>query len=456
MTGSRDASATTEETTGRRYRVAMVCSHAIQYLVPWFVQAGAHPRLDLTVLLGDAHGLSAGHDPEFGQSFRWDIDLATGYRRILLPNQALRPGVGRFFGVASLAVFDELRAGRYDAVVIQGWNYALYPLALLAARRAGIPVLMRAESMRLPDEPGVERTPRRLVKELVKESVLRRYLGACAGALAVSSGNRRLLAHYGMPAERIFASPYAVDGTRFQLPPAERQAARQRLRAQLGLAGTADGEGGTPLLLYCGKLIPVKEPQLLLSAYAALRRSGVAATLVLAGDGPLRPELEEWVRAHAVPDVHFLGFKNQSELPALYAAADALVLPSQRETFGIVVVEAQNAGLPVIASDGVGCAEDLVLPPRAESQDSALRFARPAPFVPPRGDEPALPTGLTFRRGDAAGLIRCLETLCSGAGAEDLRRKLAVGARRRAASWTYAAATAGLVQALDALGLPGT
>lgn len=450
MTGSRAASAA--EPVGRRYRVAMVCSHAIQYLVPWFVQAGAHPRLDITVLLGDAHGLSAGHDPEFGQSFRWDIDLATGYRRILLPNQALRPGVGRFFGVASLAVFSELTAGRYDAVVIQGWNYALYPLALLAARRAGIPVLMRAESMRLANEPEAERTPR----QLVKEAILRRYLGACAGALSVSSGNRRLLRHYGMPAERIFASPYAVDGGRFQLPPAERQAARQRLRAQLGLAGAADAadaDGGPPLLLYCGKLIPVKAPQLLLSAYAALRRSGVAAALVLAGDGPLRPALAEWVRAHAVPDVHFLGFKNQSELPALYAAADALVLPSQRETFGIVVVEAQNAGLPVIASDGVGCAEDLILPPPAEPQELSPRCAQ---STPPAGVEPVLPTGLTFRRGDAAELVRCLETLCAGAPAQELRRKLAAGARRRAASWTYAAATAGLVQALDALGLPGT
>ena len=447
MTGSRAASAA--ETVGRRYRVAMVCSHAIQYLVPWFVQAGTHPRLELTVLLGDTHGLSAGHDPEFGQSFRWDIDLATGYRRILLPNQALRPGVGRFFGVASLAVFDELTAGRYDAVVIQGWNYALYPLALLAARRSGIPVLMRAESMRLPSEPEAERTPR----QFVKEAVLRRYLGACAGALAVSSGNRRLLSHYGMPAERIFASPYAVDGARFQLPPQEQQAARLRLRAQLGLAGAADADGGPPLLLYCGKLIPVKAPQLLLSAYAALRRSGVAAALVLAGDGPLRPALQEWVRADGVPDVHFLGFKNQSELPALYAAADVLVLPSQRETFGIVVVEAQNAGLPVIASDGVGCAEDLVLPPPAPPQD----LFQPGVAGPPLlGAEPVLPTGLTFRRGDAAGLVRCLETLCAGASARELRQKLAVGARRRAASWTYAAATAGLVQALDALGLPGT
>jgi len=404
----------------RRYRVAMVCSHAIQYLVPWFVHASGHPRLDLTVLLGDEHGLRAGHDPDFGRAFRWDVDLETGYRRVVLPNQALRPGVGRFWGIASLAVFSELTAARYDAVVIQGWNYALYPLALLAARRAGLPVLMRAESACLPGEaPAV--TPR----QLAKDAVLRRYLGACAGALAVSSGNRRLLLHYGMPPARVFSSPYAVDGERLRRSSAQRLAAQAALRARLGLqAGAPAAVGEPPILLYCGKLVAVKDPQLLLAGFAALRRGGTPAVLVVVGDGPLRGELQDYTRAHAVPDVHFLGFKNQSELPELYAAADALVLPSRRETFGVVVIEALHAGVPVIASDGVGCAEDLVL---------------------------AEQTGLQFPRGDVAALTRCLEALCAGESGRARRQQLAAGARARAASWTYAESTAGLVQALDAI-----
>jgi glycosyltransferase involved in cell wall biosynthesis len=401
-----------------RYRVAMVCSHAIQYLVPWFVHASGHPRLALTVLLGDEHGLVAGHDPEFGRAFRWDVDLWTGYRRIVLPNQAPRPGVGRFWGVASLEVFRELNKASYDAVVIQGWNYALYPLALLAARRAGLPVLMRAESACLPGE-----APAATLRQRGKELILRRYLGACAGALAVSSGNRRLLLHYGMAPERVFCSPYAVDGERFQRSPAQRLAARQALQAQLGLPADP-AAAAPPIVLFCGKLVPVKDPQLLLAAFAALRQGGTPAVLAVVGDGPLRDELQAWTRAHAVPDVHFLGFKNQSELPDLYAAADLLVLPSLRETFGVVVIEALHAGLPVIASDGVGCAEDLVL---------------------------AGQTGLTFPRRDAAALTRCLQALCAGESGRARRLALAQGARARAASWTYAESTAGLVAALDAL-----
>jgi glycosyltransferase involved in cell wall biosynthesis len=62
-------------------------------------------------------------------------------------------------------------------------------------------------------------------------------------------------------------------------------------------------------------------------------------------------------------DATFLGFRNQSELPAIYAAADVLVLPSDRqETWGLVINEAMAAGLPVIASDAVGCVPDLIAP----------------------------------------------------------------------------------------------
>src|SRR5262249_46364672 len=62
----------------------------------------------------------------------------------------------------------------------------------------------------------------------------------------------------------------------------------------------------------------------------------------------------------------FLGFVNQSELPGLYTAADVMALPSAYEPFAVVVNEAMCCGCPVIASDQVGAARDLVAPVRAE------------------------------------------------------------------------------------------
>jgi len=404
-----------------RHRVAIVCSHPIQYLAPWFVALASEPGLDLTVLYASLSGQAhAAQDRDFGRSVRWDVDLLSGYRYVELASHALRPGLDRFFGMVSLDVFRLLRRERFDAVVILGWNYALYPMALAAARAAGLPVILRGDTVRYVDadeqDSDVEGLSRgRLV---AKTWLLRRYLGSCAAALAVSSGNRRLLRHYGVPDDRIFGAPYAVDSSRFCLTESIYSELRRKTRQQF------DVPDDTPLVLFCGKFSPVKAPQLLLGAYARLRAMGTNAALVLCGDGVLRSSLETQVQHERIADVHFLGFRNQSELPALYAAADVLVVPSESEAFAMVVPEAMHAGLPVIASTRVGCVEDLVSENR---------------------------TGLTFPSGDAAALVRCLQTLCGEPDGAETRKRLGAAAKQRMQTWTYRETTRGLIAALDAV-----
>ena len=80
--------------------------------------------------------------------------------------------------------------------------------------------------------------------------------------------------------------------------------------------------------------------------------------LVVVGDGPLRAQLER--AAAGLDTVRFAGFRNQTELPGFYAAAELFVLPSRREPWGLVVNEAMNAGCAILASDRVGAAPDLV------------------------------------------------------------------------------------------------
>jgi glycosyltransferase involved in cell wall biosynthesis len=82
---------------------------------------------------------------------------------------------------------------------------------------------------------------------------------------------------------------------------------------------------------------------------------------VLAGDGPLRSELEQMAKHIGIGGaVHFAGHKNSSGLVPYYAFARCFVLPSRREPWGLVVNEAMAAGLPVIVSNRCGCTEDLV------------------------------------------------------------------------------------------------
>ena len=116
------------------------------------------------------------------------------------------------------------------------------------------------------------------------------------------------------------------------------------------------------------------------------------ALLVIAGEGPLRAELESQAAAFGIAArVRFLGFVNQSQLPAVYTSADLMVLPSEYEPFAVVVNEAMCCGCPVAASDSVGAARDLVAPVRKE-------------FVFPCGDIGALAALLKDALDDRAFL----------------------------------------------------
>jgi glycosyltransferase involved in cell wall biosynthesis len=113
------------------------------------------------------------------------------------------------------------------------------------------------------------------------------------------------------------------------------------------------------VVLFSAKLQPWKRPGDLLEALARVEMPTVR--LVFAGEGPLRTDLEERAKTLGIENrVKFLGFLNQTKLPAVYASADLMVLPSDYEPFGLVVNEAMLCGCPVLASDRVGAVRDLI------------------------------------------------------------------------------------------------
>jgi glycosyltransferase involved in cell wall biosynthesis len=134
---------------------------------------------------------------------------------------------------------------------------------------------------------------------------------------------------------------------------------RSAVRASWGVSAS------DAVILFCAKLQPWKRPGDLLRAFAEAKLSN--ALLVIAGDGPLRSELESQAEDLGIEKrVRFLGFENQSQLPAVYTSADLMVLPSEYEPFAVVVNEAMCCGCPVAASDHVGSARDLIAPIRKE------------------------------------------------------------------------------------------
>jgi glycosyltransferase involved in cell wall biosynthesis len=157
-----------------------------------------------------------------------------------------------------------------------------------------------------------------------------------------------------VPEHRLFPSPYCVDNEGLQGEARRLAPERELIRQRLGVGG-AD-----PVILFVGKLTPKKDPLTLIEAFRQIRNA-LSCRLLVVGEGPLEAEMRQRVAAANLTGVTFAGFLNRAEIPAAYAAADVFCLPSVlNETWGLVVNEAMNFSLPLVVSDKVGSAKDLV------------------------------------------------------------------------------------------------
>ena len=392
----------------RRVRLAYVVSHPIQYQAPLLRRIAREPGIDLTVLFGSDFSVRGYKDEGFGVEVAWDVPLLDGYRSEFLPR--LRDtGTVSPLSPISRGILRRLQntdgSPAFDALWVHGYASLNALHAILAANALGIPVLLRAESW-LADRP------RNALTLASKHLFLRLLRPAIAATLPIGSRNREYWAHYFGPDMPQFLMPYAVDNAWF----AHRAAAADipSLRAQLQLAP------GRPIILFASKLQPRKHADHLLEAYARLCSATAAPTpyLLIAGDGEQRNQLEARARDLGLDGIRFLGFRNQSELPAFFALADVFVLPSRHEPWGLIVNEAMAAGCAVVVSDEVGAHADLITP----------------------GVE-----GFVFPVGDIDALTAALSNILSS---PEQAERMGHAAKTRIATWDFEADVRGLHSAL--------
>jgi glycosyltransferase involved in cell wall biosynthesis len=156
-----------------------------------------------------------------------------------------------------------------------------------------------------------------------------------------------------LPRDNGVVLPCVVDLCEYATLPGP-EPARERFPAARG------GDGWK--LLFLSRVHPKKGVELLIQAAAELRRRGRACTVLIAGPGEPRyvQSLEKLSRDEGVGEsVHFLGMTRGTEKVSLYQAADALVLPTSQENFGLVLVEALACGTPVVTTRGVDIWQEL-------------------------------------------------------------------------------------------------
>lgn len=219
---------------------------------------------------------------------------------------------------------------------------ALSPLPLSAARAAGVGV--RIAHSHSTTDPG-ERL-KHAVKTVLKPFSTRNatHLAACSEVAA-----RWLFGDAAFEAGRVHLVKNALELDRFAFDAGRRASVRHEL-------GVDDD---CLLLGQLGRLSYQKNQTFTLDVAAELMRSGKRFKLVFLGDGPERAALESKLRELELSDVAaFLGVK--TDVSAYYSAFDLLLMPSTYEGLGMVAVEAQVSGLPVLASDRVPAEAEIV------------------------------------------------------------------------------------------------
>jgi glycosyltransferase involved in cell wall biosynthesis len=424
-------------------RLAILATHPIQYFAPWFRQLAK--SFDLEVLYAHRQDPAGQSAAGFGVNFEWDVPLLDGYRHRWLQNVSHQPGLQTFGGCDTPELFDLIHSNNYDALLVLGWNRKSFVQGIRAAWRNKVPVLARGDSQL--------RTERSLLKRALKFLPYRWFLPRINAHLYVGVRNREYLQHYGVRDEQLFFSPHFVDNDFFatRAEEARRSGAARAIREQFGIPHDAC------VALFVGKFIRKKRPvdlvkaaQLLITNNSITNNRSPNIHLLFVGSGELGAQLRGACRvvydaelvqrsenrdqrseilnpisdrslpavagpptSEAKPPASFAGFRNQSELPAFYAAADLLVLPSDgSETWGLVVNEAMACGVPAIASDAVGCTPDLIDPGTTGSTF-------------PLGDVAALAQQLiSFRGADRAALRRKCEAYSMERATKGLRLAL--------------------------------
>lgn len=340
-----------------RPKVVWMATHPIQYQAPVFRVLAASRDIDFQVAFLTQHGMQPSFDKEFGQNIQWDTPLLDGYAWELVGRAPMT--------LREVRVRDVTRyvaKANADLIVVPGYGNTTLLSCIAAARATGARSAILSDSTTRSSKLA---TWKKQLKKAFLSSLLAKEHALVPGIRA-----REAILDVGIQPTNIHAYPHCVDMDRLDAQFERRAELRLQTRKELGWS---EGDVG---FVFVGKLIDIKQP---LQIVAAFERLGFGK-LAFIGSGALEGQLRE--RCRHVPGLQVLGFRNQVSLPAYYAAADAVVLYSSSETWGLVVNEAMAMGTPAVVSSAVGCAPDLIEgkntgwvvdPEHVESLERAMR-----------------------------------------------------------------------------------
>jgi len=306
------------------------------YFLPIFEKLGTVPDWQLIVCY------SAGWNSSVG----WQDDVTkikASYRVIILDQVKVRwkKYIGSSLS-AAIALLGVMHKEKPDYLICYG--YTLMPQALLLcwAILTGTGFALIGDANYFFDQPNG-------LRRMVKSFWLRFVTKKASALIEIGTASRHFWEKYGAQPSQLFGSKLVVDNKRFFDASIAKSAEAKQLRERFGFADKV-------IFLFVGRLIKRKNVDLIIQATCQLNSDRFG--LVIAGDGEELGNLKRL--AGNRQNIVFVGNVSQKELPAFYKMADVLVLPADKEPWGLVINEAMACGLAVIAFQHCGAAVDLV------------------------------------------------------------------------------------------------
>lgn len=375
-------------------RVTAVVPEPTPYRAPLFDLIAERPDIDLSVVYA-ADSIAQN---------RWEITI--GHPHVILRGLRL-PGAHRILRhdyPVTPEILRVLERRRPQVLVVTGWSTFASQAAIAWSVARRVPFVLQVESHDIG--------PRSAWRRAVKGAVVPRVVRRASSVLVTGTLARRSLVARGADPRNVRVFANTVDTGRFAAAADSARLKRESLRARIGL------EPGDVAVLSVARLAPEKALDILIRAVARAARPRLH--LVLAGQGRERATLERLARDLRVRAT-FLGSVDWDDIVETYVAADVFALLSRHEPWAVVVNEAAACGLPLVLSDQVGAAYDLL-------EDGVNGYLVPA------------------RQAEASAAL-ALQELCDN---EALREAAGRRSREIAAGWGYGPSVDAFVAAVRA------
>ena len=340
-------------------RVVILTEIVAPYRIPVFNALAARDDVDPHIIFLSETDPSLRQWRVYKDEIRFSYEVLPAWRRRL----------GRYNLLVNRSVGAALRSAAPEALVCGGYSYLASWQAALWARRHAVPLLLWSEST-AQDMRG---------RHVLVESMKRLFQRWCRAFVAAGTASRAYLLALGAQEKSVFIAPNAVDVRFYSEGAGKARMNANQIRSEHALPPR--------YFLYVGRLVEAKGIFDLLAAYARLdenTRSQIG--LVFVGDGPVRADLAQRALGIGSGMVKLCGWVHRERISEFYALAEALILPTHSDTWGLVVNEAMACSLPIIASDAAGCVPDLVHPGK---------------------------NGFRFRPRDIEGLSQAMQSFCS-------------------------------------------